>query len=490
MGMTSRLLSRYPFYALLFPLFFVLHGFAQYYHFIPLAAIGTLALRYVLYLFVLEGIFFLIYRHFIKATTAVFVSFFFFCFFGAFHDIVRQLSGNTFLGRYTFLLPLLSIVYILLLIVIRRKHINSRFILYLNVVLLVLILVDIVTILVNVAKKKERTAEVTNCVACPKPDVHFIVIDGYAGKEQLAKDFSSSNTAFLDSLKHLGFLVLEKSRSNYVRTEFSMASLLNMDYHQLPDYAVTEESLFYCYRQIAKNKVVHAFKEQGYEIINNSIFDIDGHKAPVRNTFLVTGAELIENETLLARLRRDVYIPFLIKYLRHSSFYKDYVFQPYESDKKLASRLENIVSKNNNKPRFVYTHFLMTHFPYFFQANGQLNKTEDIRPDNYENKTLYLGNLHHTNTRILAIIKKLLQASAEPPVIVLVSDHGFRYSANPHQAFSTLGAVYLPSRQYGQYYDSLSGVNQFRVLLNTLFQQRLLLLEDRNGEVPATDQSE
>jgi hypothetical protein len=50
--------------------------------------------------------------------------------------------------------------------------------------------------------------------------------------------------------------------------------------------------------------------------------------------------------------------------------------------------------------------------------------------------------------------------------------------------------VYLPGRQYGQYHDSLSGVNQLRVLLNTLFQQRLPLLRDRNGEVPAKDQHE
>lgn len=490
MGMTSRLLSRYPFYALLFPLFFVLHGFAQYYQFIPLSAVGALALRYLVYLLVLEGIFFLIYRHFINATTAVFVSFFFFCFFGAFHDIIRQVAGETFLGRYSVLLPLLAVVYFLLLIVIRRKPISSRLMLYLNIVLLVLILVDVATILVNVTQKKEATTEVTNCVTCPKPDVHFIVIDGYAGREQLAADFSASNAAFLDSLKGLDFLVLEQSRSNYVRTEFSMASMLNMEYHQLADYTVTEESLFYCYRRLAKNKVVHAFKEQGYEIINNSIFDIDDIKAPVRNSFLVTGAELIENETMLARLRRDIYIPFLLRYFNNSSLYKDYVFQPYESDKKLASQLETIVGKKNNRPRFVYTHFLMTHFPYFFQANGQLNKTEDIRPDNYEDKTLYLGNLHHTNTRILAIIKNLLQASAKPPVILLVSDHGFRYSSNPHQAFSTLGAVYLPNRNYGQYYDSLSGVNQFRVLLNTLFQQRLPLLPDRNGEVPAANQSE
>jgi hypothetical protein len=320
--------------------------------------------------------------------------------------------------------------------------------------------------------------------------VHFIVVDGYAGTEQLAQDFSFTNAAFLDSLKTLGFRVLKKSRSNYVRTEFSMASMLNMDYHQRKDYSVTDESLFYCYRQIARNKAVASFQQQGYEVVNNSIFDIDNRRSPVRNTFLVTGTDLIESETLLARLRRDVYIPFLMTHLQKTGLYRSFIYQALESDKALAARLEKVTAEKRDKPRLIYTHFLMTHFPYYYRSDGQLNKAEDIRADNYADKTLYLGNLQFSSRRLLSVIREILETSPTPPVIVLASDHGFRYAENPANAFSALNAVYLPGRQYGLYYDSLSGVNQFRVLLNTLFQQRLPLLQDRNGEVPAKDQKE
>jgi hypothetical protein len=204
----------------------------------------------------------------------------------------------------------------------------------------------------------------------------------------------------------------------------------------------------------------------------------------------VTGTDLIESETLLARLRRDVYIPFLMNHLQKTSLYRNFIFQALESDKALAARLKKLTAEKAAAPRFIYTHFLMTHFPYYYQVDGQLNKAKDIRADNYADKNLYLGNLQFSSRRLLSVVREILETSPTPPVIVLASDHGFRYAANPANAFSALSAVYLPGRQYGQYYDSLSGVNQFRVLLNTLFQQRLPLLQDRNGEVPAKDQRE
>jgi hypothetical protein len=488
--MIVRLLKKYPLFAFLLPLFFVGHGFAQYAAFIPAASVVSLGLKYLLASLGLFAFFFLLYKKQLKAGLAVFCTFFFFCFFGACHDFLRGFLRNSFFIRYIFLLPLLTLAFVALLLLIKRKTISPQVVLYLNVVLLVLLFIDGGTLVVKSITQPSTTIAAANCSTCSKPDVYFIVVDGYAGREQLQKDFAFSDAVFLDSLKALGFRIQEKSRSNYVRTEFSIASMLNMEYHQRKDYNVTDETLFYCYRQIARNKAISAFLEQGYAVVNNSIFDINNQRSPVRNTFLVTGADLIESETLLARLRRDVYIPFLMTYLKGTSLYRRFIFQALESDKVLSEKLHKLVVERSQQPRFIYTHFLMTHFPYYYQPNGRFNKAEEIRADNYQNKNLYLGNLQFAGKRLLSVVRNILNASPKPPVIVLVSDHGFRYAADPAQAFSALSAVYLPGRQYSQYYDSLSGVNQFRVLLNTLFQQHLPLLEDRNGEVPAKDQRE
>ncbi len=488
--MIARLLKTYPLFAFLLPLFFVGHGFAQYAAFIPAASVMQLALKYLAAAALFFFLFWLFFKNRLKAGLAVFCTFFLFCFFGAFHDFLRRLLPHSFFIRYVFLLPALAIAFLAVVFWIKRKTVPPRLVLYLNTVLLVLVLIDAASLGLKTMTRKRDGSPTTACNTCAKPDVHFIVVDGYAGSDQLQKDFSFDNAPFLDSLAALGFRVLKNSRSNYVRTEFSMASMLNMDYHQRKDYNVTDESLFYCYRQIARNKTVQAFQQQGYAIVNNSIFDMENSRSPVRNTFLVTGTDLIESETLPARLRRDVYIPFLMTYLRNTRFYTDFIFQALESDKKLTERLQRLALEKWEQPRFIYTHLLMTHFPYYYQANGQLNKPEKIRADNYADKELYLGNLQFTSTRLLALVNRLLTSSSKPPVIVLLSDHGFRYAANPAHAFSILHAVYLPDKNDKMYYDSLSAVNGFSVLLNTLFHQGLPLQKDRNGEVPSADQRE
>jgi hypothetical protein len=41
-----------------------------------------------------------------------------------------------------------------------------------------------------------------------------------------------------------------------------------------------------------------------------------------------------------------------------------------------------------------------------------------------------------------------------------------------------LNATYLPEKNYSEFYDNISNVNQFRVLLHKEFEQPLSLLKD------------
>ena len=64
--------------------------------------------------------------------------------------------------------------------------------------------------------------------------------------------------------------------------------------------------------------------------------------------------------------------------------------------------------------------------------------------------------------------------------IILMGDHGFRYHEKQylHQNYQNLNAVYLPGGDYHQLYDSITCVNQFRTVLNSLFGQSIPLLKD------------
>jgi hypothetical protein len=128
------------------------------------------------------------------------------------------------------------------------------------------------------------------------------------------------------------------------------------------------------------------------------------------------------------------------------------------------------------KPKFVYAHFLMPHFPHILNEEGQFND-----PKLQYSQDTYLGYLKYCNQRIVPVIDKILSSSTTPPIILLMSDHGFRgfsNTANPKYFFMNLNAIYLPDQNYNAWYDGMSNVNQFRVLFNQEFNQQLPLVKD------------
>ncbi|MCH7831677.1 MAG: hypothetical protein IIC55_02285, partial [Proteobacteria bacterium] len=60
------------------------------------------------------------------------------------------------------------------------------------------------------------------------PNVYFIIFDAYGRRDMLRKYLNYDNGAFLNALEKRGFVVLEKSRTNYPATFLSIAATLNM----------------------------------------------------------------------------------------------------------------------------------------------------------------------------------------------------------------------------------------------------------------------
>ena len=61
------------------------------------------------------------------------------------------------------------------------------------------------------------------------PDIYYIVPDAYASS-QILGDFGYDNSEFTDYLTRKGFFVADDSHSNYMYTDLSLASSLNMRY--------------------------------------------------------------------------------------------------------------------------------------------------------------------------------------------------------------------------------------------------------------------
>ncbi len=74
----------------------------------------------------------------------------------------------------------------------------------------------------------------------------------------------------------------------------------------------------------------------------------------------------------------------------------------------------------------------------------------------------------YTNKKLLELIDYIKTNAEQPPVIILMSDHGFRQFEENEKVdnkyhFMNLNAVLLPNRNYSGFYDGMSNVNQFRV---------------------------
>jgi hypothetical protein len=476
----SKAINGYWF-VLLLPLFFISHGAAQYCLFVPASIIFFLLFKYILIALFITGIYFFLFRNIYRSCWAAFITLLIYLFFGNFHDLIKSIAGKSFFTSYTLWLPLIISILGFSLMRLRRRMPGSIIRRYFNILFSFLILIDIITIIYkSVSSINSKEYSVNS--GSPKPDIFFIIIDGYAGADQLKAEFNFDNKPFLDSLTSLGFNVIPRSRSNYVRTEFSMSSMMNMEYHHLNNYEVTPSSLEYCFTKIARNKVVAYLEKTGYEFVNCSIFDIAGKPSHASSLFLVSGADLVENQTLWNRVRRDIFVGIVMKYLKNSFLYRDLLFNYYRNDEKLLADVTSELKKEHEKPQFVYAHFELTHAPYYFDSSGKLNKPEDMDIRNYARKDLYLDNLKANNIKILGIINSIRKYETKPSVILLASDHGFRYGTKPALALSNLAAVNFPSHDYRLYYDSVSNVNQFPILFNTLFNAGFKLLPDTSGQ--------
>ena len=323
------------------------------------------------------------------------------------------------------------------------------------------------------------------CDSCIKPDIYLILADEYAGRDELKNIFHYDNLGFENELKNRGFHITPGSYSNYNYTSFSMASFMNMDYlKNIKLIYKNHKSMIHCLEMINDNMAGNFFKKIGYDIINNSLFSFSHKAAKSKSSFIKNDISLVTSHTFTSRIQRDIAFNFL-------SFSADQRKKKFRLQKevqlKTTSEYNNLMLENLNtainisssKPRFIYTHLFMPHYPYNFKETGEKNSFEIL--ENEYNQTAYINYLAYSNTIFLQLIDTILHRSPKPPIIILLSDHGFKEfktQVDPVFYFMNVNAVYLPNRKYNQFYNGMSNVNLFRAILNSEFGQHLPLLKD------------
>jgi hypothetical protein len=479
----TNFLQQKPVFLFILPLFFVLHNLAEIYQPYFLATAAELFLMYTTAGGVIAIIAWLFLKNWRNACLFSFILLAFNFFFGSSYDFIKSHFGPVFFLRYRFLIPTLIILVILSLTYFKKtKNRFARVYLFLNCLFLLLIIIDAVTILQLVWKSKPVYAadldiKPTICDTCKKPDIYLIVADEYAGKQTLNDIFKFDNLEFENGLGKRGFHIINGTRSNYNATVFSMASFFGMGYIQnLRDTLVNHFDMFACREIIKKNNFQHFLESNGYEIFNCSMFEFNNKKNLVHTPFFVTKKEYFISQTFIRRFFNRVGFNFVSK----AEIQKWENIHLYNNNKTFDAALK-IPLRNTTNPVFAYIHLMLPHRPYYFDKNSNPAAPEILLESARYNKSAYIDYLQYSNKKILDLIDQIQKNSVRPPIIILMSDHGFRQfeerKFDPYY-FINFSAIYKPDNNYTGFADSLTNVNYLRVLLNNQFNQKLSMLKD------------
>jgi hypothetical protein len=475
-----------PLFLFLLPVFFVLHGFTDNYNFIPVKDSLILTGLYIGSSIILSLLFWLLYRNFYKANLIAFLLMAFHFFFGSLHDGLKNIAGNSFITKYIFLLPVAAVFFIVVIILIKiRKTSLLKAVYFLNTLLALLLAIDSVWLVTKIAGVNNKSAitalpHYKTCDTCAKPDIYFILADEYAGNAELKEVFGFDNSAFENELSKRDFHIIKNSYSNYNYTPFSVGSVLNMSYLNLQDTNRTGTDLKYSYEVIKNNLILKYLSAFGYTFYNHSIFDFEGQPARTRETFLASKTRLITGQTFLSRIDRDILFNIVTRF-KSTAAQKKLTYYNLENNKHIYNLTWKLAEEKTIQSKFVYTHLMMPHYPYYYDKDGKEQPYETLQEGRQVNTKAYTEYLQYANKKLLSLVDHIRTSSAWPPIIIFMGDHGFRHFEKPVDRkyyFLNMNAVYLPSKNYSAFTDSSSTVNQFRKILNTQFNQNLPLLID------------
>ena len=468
-------------------LFFIVHGYAQSYQLVPLKDLLLLACQ----IGIVGIILFLLNAKLLRNKTrgGIFTSaiLLIVLFFGVFQDFF---ADTKLLSILSYLRPLIIICIVVIVMVfffLRKTELSFKKItVYINSLFLLYLIIDIITILFlsstvsTVNAKTVREFKSPGCDTCKPPSVYLVVMDEYLGTQGLQEYFNYSNISFENFLRSRDFRVLTNSTSNYQLTLFSMASILNMRY--IPEIKEQEMDDRYVYNKVLsllKNNIVcNIFQHNGYGIINLSGFEIKNAPSEILSTELPQRIELITGQTMFYRIWK--YLPAWLAELKIISHSKKQELTIADVNEVAMGRALAVARSESVRPLFTYVHLMMPHSPFVYDSLGRKTGFVGENLPGPQTDDAYLQYLIYTNRRVEKFIQELQQETKHQAVIVLMGDHGYRIASRngTRHSYQTFNSLFLPDKNYAAWYDGMTNVNQFRVLLNSVFGQVLPLLKD------------
>jgi hypothetical protein len=331
----------------------------------------------------------------------------------------------------------------------------------------------------------------------PRPDIYLLVLDEYTGARSLRARYGFDNSPFEDGLRRRGFVVPRASRSNYVWTFLSLASMLNWRY--LDDLAEGAGPARHdprpVFTLIRDNRTWESLARRGYRFVffptafPFTATNPHAHRQ-LPDPALVTG----EFEGVW---RRSTPLAALTQWgCQIVSCARDAFPYTPETAQRISWKFEQLAAlPGPGAPMFVFAHLAVPHEPFIFHADCSPRRpywpSFEDRADPAETRAAYVAQIRCVNRQIETFVDAVLARSAAPPIIVLQSDHGYALMGRRVLPLSKVtqdqvdertdifAAYYLPAGGAAEVYDTITPVNAFRLIFRHYFGEDVPRLEDR-----------
>jgi hypothetical protein len=316
----------------------------------------------------------------------------------------------------------------------------------------------------------------------PRRDIYVIILDGHPNARASREVLGFDNTAFEDSLRALGFVIPPGLTANYTQSILSIPSLLNASHvtQLAQDAGVGNRSHALPKFLVEHNRTARFLKKQGYKYVlfPSSWWPPTQHSPLADVEFDARPGFNLKDETRLTELRTAVLNSTLFRYQSRGKIDTLY-------DIRSARGLRRMPA--DTAPTFVLAHFLLPHMPYFLDASCRaLERPIVVERNTPEQRAAYAAQMQCVDRLVLDVVRTLLRDSRPEPVIVLVGDHGSRFSdpkyfEHPERAsrafvrerLAALGAFYLPAGGDSAFTGPVSLVNVMGNVLRYYFNAQL-----------------
>ena len=327
------------------------------------------------------------------------------------------------------------------------------------------------------------------------PDIYYMILDQYP---RHGSPESFDNSSFVRELTNRGFYVDPHARSNYTRSAWSISSSLDMTHtdEQIP-YGNDQDKLYQIYKTFIDHNLGRIMKALGYKYVHVSsgwYITETSPRADLVVSFgpsgrIVTGLTtqdpcIVERIFSLSNRFTDGFLETTAGSRFMSSDPRRHIHDCTYHWSHPGHTLEWLTFMKESAyidgPKFVFGHLIKPHSPYIFDRYGNVSpgpKGWDNTHDPTVNDAFY-GQLIWLNQHILDVIDAILDHYEEPPIIVIMGDHGFERSDTSKIANNILAAYLLPDGGAESIYPGITSVNSFRTIFNRYFDLEIEMLRD------------